>query len=422
MRNKIQRISIDHLICFFVFTGIISLVSEFLMTPRTISAICLYILFFLQVYLLGLKQLQINRKLIVVLFFFFLSLFVSALLSEDPLYSFKWIKKDFWVSLALGLGIIVCRKKILLLKTILFSFFMSLFFNNIHFYHKAAIQCKTLDIFSPHFIIDRNYSFILPILISFSLACFWYFKNIYLRIFIFINLIFGTTFMILTGARGGYVSLFIVYFLWTIFLVYLSLKERGYLNLKLITISLLLIAFLLSVFGIATSFHPKVQAALKRGFSPNGRDVIIKTRFPVIFKEHPFFGLGYGRRLYFDFLDKHNVPKIHGHYSAKEKRFVYHSDEGIFIQTIIRQGILGFMVFIVLICLALKFSFKSALSANKLESLISFSIFSCIISSVCFRGLVETIKLTEFVLLVFILVVLGPSYEGSNDFSRKTTS
>jgi len=83
-----------------------------------------------------------------------------------------------------------------------------------------------------------------------------------------------------------------------------------------------------------------VKGALHRGLSPNGRDIIIKDRFFPILKAHPLLGLGYGRKLYFNFLDKHHIPKRFGHYDPDEKRFIYHSDEGLFLQTIIRQGLL----------------------------------------------------------------------------------
>ncbi len=401
LQNRINFFNIDYLILFFIFTGIISLCSEFLMTPRTISGIALYLLAFIKI-LQNFHKIKLNKYLILSIILFFISLFVSALLSEDPFYSIKWIKKIYWVSLAIGLGIISqFNNQKTLFKTVLLAFVITLCLNNIHFYIKAFNSSQTFNVFSPNFVVDRNYSSLFPILFVFGIFSIFYFQNIWFKIFVSLNIFWGFLLIVTTGARGAYGSLFIATVLSILLIGYIffNFSKR-----QLFLISMIFLSFF-SLCFILLSNNPKFKAALKRGISPNGRDVIIKTRFPVIFKERPFFGIGLGRKLYFDFLDKHNVPKIYGHYDSKEKRFVYYSDEGIFIQTIIRQGLIGFAIFLFLFIYSIYISIKKSISLKEdLEvRCISGAIFVILISHYFFRGLVETLSMKLFFVFIFLL-------------------
>jgi hypothetical protein len=182
------------------------------------------------------------------------------------------------------------------------------------------------------------------------------------------------------------------------------LWERG--HKKSVTLIIIVLLLISTGLGIKFRNHPKVKAAIQRGISPNGRDVIIKDRFFVIFKEHPILGLGYGRLLYFNFLEKHHVPKRLGHYDPQEKRFVYYSDEGLFLQTIIRQGVVGLLVFIPLFFYSLKLSFLyTRKEKDFLKKCYFFSIFIVLFAHYLIRGLVETLSLTYFFPLVLSLAL-----------------
>jgi len=392
----------DDLILFFIFTGIVSLYSEFLTTPKTISGICLYLLLFYKHIILKRPFLkETNKKLLIFVGLFFLSLFVSAIFSEMPLYSLHWIKKSYWVSLPLGFAIISVGERAL---KVAFAGFVTIFVGNVfHFYFKAVRECHTFNPFSPHFVPDRNFTIYLGILLPFAVGSVLVFRNIFFKLFLLFNILLSFLLLFPIGSRGGYVVAFLTILLWIIFSLAILWKKGHKKSVVLITFVLLLI---LTGLGIKFRNHPKVKAAIQRGISPNGRDVIIKDRFFVIFKEHPILGLGYGRLLYFNFLEKHHVPKRLGHYDPQEKRFVYYSDEGLFLQTIIRQGVVGLLVFIPLFFYSLKLSFLyTRKEKDFLKKCYFFSIFIVLFAHYLIRGLVETLSLTYFFPLVLSLAL-----------------
>jgi len=400
-----SKVNLDYILAFFLFAGIWSSFSEHLTTIKTISAIAGYVFI---VYFLAVKKYfpRFDKSIFLLVLAFFVSLTISALFSADPLYSFKWIKKTYWVPLSLVGIFLFIRDKNLKIKTVLLAFIFTFFINNFYFFYKTIQVSHTVNIFSPKFIPDRNYSFYVPIFLPFALAGIIYFSNMLLRIVILVEITFGLILLVLTGARGAYLSCMLEIILFILFVVHF-LYKRYFLKYERQTIiKLIAIPLLVMLIGFAALLnHPKVKAAFHRGLSPNGRDQIIADRFPVIFKHHPILGLGYGRQLYFRFLEEHNVPKRFGHYDKKEGRYVYHSDEGIYLQTIIRQGLLGFFVFIPLFVLSLKRSF--VLSFRKSYDLnikvFYFSLFLVMFCHYFLRGFIETLDLGGFILFTLFI-------------------
>ncbi|GEM_PF-4495877 len=394
---------IDNFILFFLFTGIVSLFTECLMTPKTISAIMLY--FFLIYKHLVLKEKfpsGAKKSLLILLFLFFVSLCLSAIFSEMPLYSFEWIKKSYWVSIPLGLAVLSIGYKKNVFKIILLAFITVFILNNLHFYLKAVKECHTWDLFSKTFIPDRNYTFYLGLLLPFALSSLLVFNNLIFRCFLILNIFFSLAFLFPIGSRGAFVTIFLEIILWIIFVSFLMWKN----NKKIIITGWIVLLLGFSFLAYKYHSHPMVKGAIKRRLSPNGRNIIIKDRFFLVLKHRPVLGIGYGRLLYFNFLEKYHVPKRCGRYDSKEKRFIYYSDEGIFLQTIIRQGLIGALIFILLFLYSLKEAFLKCLKTKIfIEKGMFFAIFSVLIAHYFIRGLVETLSLTYFVFFIFIIAI-----------------
>jgi len=400
------RVYVDYLILFFIFTGIVSTLSEFLMTPRTISGLALYFLFFSKYLVLKCNfDAKVNKKLLILYLLFFFSLFVSAILSENPFYSFHWIKKSYWVSIAITLGVISIGFDERLFKTLMYAMLVTLFLNNLHFYFKSVKAYHTYNLFASGFFIDRNYSTLLEILLPFGFFGIFYFGNNLLKVFTLLNTLAGIVLLILCGTpqgstvRGAYISVFCEFLIFVFLLNYLP-KYKVWAKRLLI----LFLAGSVSVF-FAFKNHRVIQNALKKGLSSSGRVTIIKDRLPLFIKYKPIFGIGYGRKLYFDFLDKHHAPKRIGCYDKKEHRFIYFGDEGLFIQTFIRQGIFGLIIFLILYGYTVKLSFSLGKSANNQRlKVIYFTIFTILIGHFLVRGLVETLSLTSYFILISFLL------------------
>ncbi len=395
---------LDKALLFIIFSGIVSALSEFLMTPRTISAICLYLLFFLNLKH-SKKTLQVlNKEILLLSFLFFLSLSISALASENPLYSFHWIKKTYWVPLAIILGSISIDNRENLFKIFLGAMVTTLFVNNIYFYLKSVSNYHVYNLFSSDFVVDRNYSFLLGILLPFSFASSFYFRQIWVKIFCLINTIMGMLLLIPCGTpqggtvRGAYITLFIEILILFIFLFH-YIKIRTLPKKWFLAGSIGIILGLIYLFSLFSS-HPIIKKAMQKGFSSSGRIVMIRERLPLVFKEHPFLGIGYGRLLYFSFLQKHNI-KRGKYYDHQEKRYVYISDEGVFLQTLIRQGILGFLTFLCLyfysVWRSFQIMFRTRLLLNKV---LFFSVAAVLVGEYFFRGLVETLSLGPFFIVI----------------------
>ena len=207
------------------------------------------------------------------------------------MYSLKWIKKSYWVSVAIGLAIIsICYKKELF-KALIITFLIIFIWDNYYFYLKAVEHCKIWDIFSPKFTADRNYTSLLPMLFPFALTSMLIYKNFVIRGIIVLNILFAFLLLFTIGSRGAFVSIFVEIILWLIFVIIMFFKVQKKTVIYLALVFCSIIGFV--VYNYHN--HPMVKSAIKRGISLNGRDVIIKDRFPVIFKERPILGIGYGR-------------------------------------------------------------------------------------------------------------------------------
>ena len=407
------KIHLNDFILFFIFTGIVSTLSEFLMTPRTISGLALYFLFFLKYFVFKYNfNTKLDKRLLILYFLFFLSLFVSAVLSEDPFYSFHWIKKSYWVSLAITLGVVSIGFEKKLFKTLICSMIITLFLNNMHFYFKAVKICHTYNIFSSKFFIDRNYSSLLEILLPFGFFGIFYFRSNLFKIFTLLNTLAGIVLLILCGTpqgstvRGAYISIFCEFLVFIFLLKYIP-QYRIWAKRIFIIFSIGIV----SVFLVLKN-HKVIKNAFRKCFSSSGRIMIIKDRLPLFIKYKPIFGIGYGRNLYFNFLNKHHVPKRGGYYDKKEKQFVYFSDEGLFIQTFMRQGIIGLIIFIILYGYSIKLSFNLGVSINNQNfKIIYFTILTILIGHFFVRGLVETLSLTSYFILISFLLP-QPKFNG----------
>ena len=405
--TKEYRLYLEKLISFFLGLYLLGFLINDLTPLKYIGLITsalLFILYFIKNKNSALKSYKnffLKNKLLFILFFLFiLSILISIIFSfSNPLPSLKEFRIEFLnisIFTIIALGIQNKTLKKILFYSIIFAFIFDIFIFAFHYIQK-----------NPHFNfsirLERLFANYFEILYPFILISLFLLKNKLIKILLSIFLVFGFFELVLTGTRGGWITVISETILFTIIFIII---EKKYLK-KVIIASLITITSFLLIFIYVYNHSHLIQYKFKQGLNPNGRNKIIQTRLPIFLK-HGNFLTGIGgpdNYQYNKFLNYYKAPHILG--VKNQKKFHYFSDEPFLLQIFYKEGILGLVSFLLFSFYFIWISFKIILN-KKIDISTKFVISSIIISFIgeyFIRGLVEgrSLKYLVFFLTLFII-------------------
>jgi O-antigen ligase len=178
-------------------------------------------------------------------------------------------------------------------------------------------------------------------LLPFAFILYFIWENKGAKIFLSISLIASIVALILSTSRGGYISFFSMACVWA---VYLS-RERRF-NIKKAFVAIILSILVLG--ALSWSLFPPVRERMSK--LPEQLSTInLRTQawLPALdaFKEKPFFGWGYGDRIF-----KQDLP----YKKTTYKKAPTIGPENTFIKIMFHQGIVGLIPYICLILVAIR--------------------------------------------------------------------
>ena len=370
-----------------------------------ITSAILFILYFIKNKNAIIKSYKIyfykNKFLFILFFLFIISILISIIFSfSNSLPSLKEFRIEFlnisiFTIIALGMQNKALKK--ILFYSIIFAFMFDIFIFAIHYVQK-----------NPHFNfsirLERLFANYFEILYPFILISFFLLKNKLIKFLLSIFLLCGFFELILTGSRGGWITVISETILFTFILIIIEKKYTK----KIIFYSFITISSFILVFIYIYNNSKLIQTKFNQGINPNGRDQIIKTRLPIFLK-HGNFLTGIGgpdNYQYNKFLNYYKAPKKYGR-PIQNKQFHYWSDGPFLLQIFYKEGILGLTSFLLFSFYFIWFSFK-IISNKELNTSIKFIISAIIISFIgeyFIRGLVEgrSFKYLIFFLTLFII-------------------
>ncbi|WP_457595741.1 O-antigen ligase family protein [Hydrogenimonas sp.] len=313
----------------------------FLTAPKNIFAFLLSIALTSHFFINKKIEIEANRLGLLGVGFFLFALLLSSSLSIMPFYSIKMVFKHYFVAFLITFGFLVSLKNEKHLTYTIYSLALLTIVADIYYYLDAVRQHYSWNIATQNFHIDRNYSYVLPLLLPFLFSAFMLSRNKWIKGILLIGVLGSIVLALLTGRRAGYfsISMEALLFLFLSFRIYAGKIKRT----QLIAIMTLLFLATGTIF-YAVSQTRQFQNALERGLSPNGRDVIIQDRFDTL-KKYFLFGAGYGKAIYNEVLEADHIPKRFGRW--EHGSFNYFDDEGTYIQTLFRTGLLGFAALLI---------------------------------------------------------------------------
>jgi hypothetical protein len=333
-----------------------------------------------------------NKVLFISLFLFLFSIILSIIFSfSDSMGSIKEFEVEFlntsiFVVIALNI-----KDKKLMMKILFYMIILAFIYDTVRY---AYMYIKNNPNFNLSLRLSRNYSDYFLTIYPFILSSFFIFRN-KLKYIILVLLAIGFIELILTGARGAWVG---VIGETVIFIFFLGYLKKEY--IKRIIISVGIISVILVGSGYYIYQHSSLlKYKLHQGVSPNGRDVIVKTRLPIFLKHgNLFVGIGGpGNYQYDKFFNFYHAP---GNFAVKEgNNLRYFSDEPFLLQIFYKEGVIGIITFLIFVLIFLYKGYKSL-------NLYTLSISTSFIGYYLIRGLVEGREL-KFLLIYFGLFLIA---------------
>ena len=289
-------------------------------------------------------------------------------------------------------------------KLFLYFFFMIVLslVSNVLYYGWNYLQINPSLNFSMR--LDRSFSFLFDFSFPFAVITLFIVKNKIVKTSLLIILFIGLFELILTGARGGWISTLFSLFLIVSILYWRYTEYRK----KIIGSILVFLIFVSGLFYYAYEHSSLVKNRIDVGLYTSGRDVIIKERLPI-FLEHGNFFIGIGgpgNNAFEKLLNDQKAPIRCG--KQLENTYLYCGDEPFFLQTFYREGIVGLIVCLWILILMIRLSWRNIKYTDKytVEFYFSVALFSSFFSYYFIRGLVELRNFTMLFVFVVLLVTL----------------
>lgn len=404
--------SIDRIIFFLSLATLVTFLPLFLTAPKNIFTVLLLVALGYKFFVRKEKlTIEADKVGIIALLLFLAALILSSAFSDMPLYSFKMLFKHYFAAFLMSFGFLVSIRSKKDLEILIFALAGTTIFTDLHYYYQAYSTHHTWNFTLNTFQIDRNFSYVIPLLLPFLLSSWFLVKKIHWKTLILLGIVLTLVLALLTGRRAGYFSVGME-MLFFLFFYIKTMRWRG--SFK----SVVAVAIISLVVGVgvlmSVSKTTQFQAAIERGLSPNGRDVIIKDRFSVL-NDYFVLGAGYGKEIYNATLEANNVPHRLGR--NENGRFNYSDDEGTYIQVLFRNGIAGFTALLIFLFYPLYRLFRHPVKIDPFY-LVMWSIGVLTLEQYVLRGLVETFILSNLLPFFAIFIRADVLYKAEPDYSR----
>jgi len=343
-----------------------------------------------------------NKYEIILLLLFLISIVFSIIFSySNNVPSFKEFRIEF-----LNIGMFFVITLTLDLKKLVNIFFyvilLAFLFNVLKFGIDYLSINKSLN-FSIR--LNRNFGTkYFVILYPFVLVFLVETKRKILRVMLLFVLLVGFLELFLTGARGGWITIGIETLLFIlVFMLFDTPKAKNILSKFLIG------SLVIGVFGIYLFKNSSlIQSSIHKGLSPNGRDVIVKTRFPIIYKNmNIFFGIGGpGNYQYNKLLNDKDAPKVCC--LERGKYCKYYADEPFLLQIFYKEGLIGLFLFLMFSVVFLYKGYKKALEK---KNMLLISVLLSFIGYYLVHGFVEGRELKYLILFIILYIIFSNKKE-----------
>lgn len=377
---------------YLIYLLIIFLFMDKGMTFREIGVYLPPILLILRALVLKENPIDIKNKIFILLIILCLSGIIASIFSSELFYSLKWFirtyLKLFLVFVAFAylfqtsqrlekLGNLFVFLAFLFSILTIYEFYTKVFLKNYDFgttIRKYIVPLELFCFFIPFFIVTEKTKLLK--FIGFSLFL--------------INLIA----IILTGSRGGWIGVFSGLLAWLISYSYIA-------KLDIKKTFIVIISTILSIYIVMSIISPsyikgKIEQLLE-GYTSQRKEFVwpiaieAYKNLPVMNK---IFGNGLGKKDYVEDFKKYYIKKF-----AKEPQEIY-SPHNIYLYTLYKQGLFGFVVFLILLFTSLKILLKSL----KIEHSFKMKVFALSLISILvvfmIHGLVEDMRFNQLLLII----------------------
>ncbi len=318
----------------------------------------------------------------------------SVIFSIDPLYSFLELRGEP-IKFILLFSVIttVMADEVKLKRAVYVCFFTALLIVIIGYYSYIFLDIPMLKPYTPLMHTGHSgsnrFARYLNTLLPFSFILLFLLKKTGNKALFISLLTISIIALILSGSRGGYIAFFIIVFVWAL---YLS-QIRRY-NFKRVIVFLVLILF---IFGALSWFYSPYGREKISNLSKQISTVNLRTEAwgPALdaIKKRPFFGWGYGYRIYY--LDE---PYRDTPYKIAPPK----GSHNMFIKVLFHQGIVGIIPYVSLIIFSAVIFWREALKTSGIKSYILIACVSVIAGNFIFHAMLENTPR-----LHYLAVVLG---------------
>lgn len=324
--------------------------------------------------------------------------------------SFNWFKRTYLKLLLLFIVIsFVFRKPALLIRlsflftVLLFLFSLMTFYD----YMTEAILAEGAINWQPAV---RKYISPLETFIPFVPLFILISKSKSIKALWVIVLIMGIVAALITGARGGWISIGVSLFLWGI--LYSRLTKK-----RIAAVIPYIIGAAITIFLLLTIVRvPHIMEKVRQGFDTSNRaSVIWKAavgNYNKLSALHKLIGNGLDQKTYLkDFSEWHN--RRYGYYPSKENIYTPHN---FYLYTLYKQGIIGLLILLALIFTCIKEILFRITSRNDIaKPLLGISILSAFVGSFIIHGFVED---QRFLHVFGLLLCIIGAYTNDNPLSN----
>ncbi|WP_162902246.1 O-antigen ligase family protein [Facilibium subflavum] len=216
-------------------------------------------------------------------------------------------------------------------------------------------------------------------------------------------------YMIWSGSRSGFLAVSSSAIITGV--AYAKKHQLSYKKIFLFCLFTLLSFFI--VLSIAYHFSPRIQGKIHQTVTfknfTSGRTTIVESRYPIISKYIGFWhGIGYGDTIYQTLLYEQNAPKLYGEPNTMingKQQFYYYHDEPQLLVIYYSFGIFGTLLYLVFFIYFAYQAWRNRTLPGT-TGILSYAIFSALVSYFLLRGIVEHSGITLLIWLVALQLTL----------------
>lgn len=377
--------------------GLIYILIIFLFMDKgeTLRIIGIYVPFFLLVLkhiVLKEKLVRLNNSILILFFLFCLSGIIASLFSPSFLYSLQWFKRTYLKLFLVGLVFLSFfntqdkffrLKYLFIIMTLIFIIFVY------HDFYTNVLKYNTHEKYV------RKYIYPLEIFLPFVFYPFFEQKSQFKYIGLLIILSFSAVAVILTGNRGGWISVCISLLICAYGYLYLRKVELR----KLIVTICCVFAVITMLFIFSTPSHVKIKfEQLLSGYTSNRLEMVWPAAIESYLNlslTNKIFGNGLGRITYLEDFKKWYLERFN------KEPVEFFSPHNFYLSILYKQGIFGLLIFLSLVYICINKLIKIAKSSQLSINIRFFGI--CILASliaILIHSFVEDTLLGQWILII----------------------